>query len=277
MPFRGSLAAMTPLVRLAVALALTLGACTTPPAPPGPLTCDEMLFGAPNERTGLTAEQCAPRCACEGFAFEAPNYGPDDLAALRALTLLEPPALLATDPYDAPATPIDDEAVCAVVRPPGETTYTLRDYPSEADALADGAQPTHFGVCGLCSSLEDLAVYLEQPDLTEPVRACGLMFPRGPAEDHLACLRALGFTEPCAQIWYFNTLHTRERCLAPCVAALDEPYHLPDGSLNECILCDEVQSGPVFKAIAGRTRRNSGVASALCRPCREVRPIVHRY
>ena len=88
---------------------------------------------------------------------------------------------------------------------------------------------------------------------------------------------ALGFTEPCAQIWYFNTLHTRERCLAPCVAALDEPYHLPDGSLNECILCDEVQSGPVFKAVAGRTRRNSGVASALCRPCREVRPIVHRY
>ena len=161
--------------------------------------------------------------------------------------------------------------------PPARRPTGCATTPPRPTRSPTAPSPRNLGVCGLCSSLEDLAVYLEQPDLTDPVRACGLMFPRGPAEDHLACLRALGFTEPCAQIWYFNTVHTRERCLAPCVAALDEPYHLPDGSLNECILCDEVQSGPVFKAVAGRTRRNSGVASALCRPCREVRPLVHRY
>jgi len=55
------------------------------------------------------------------------------------------------------------------------------------------------------------------------------------------------------------------------------PYHLPDGRLNDCLLCDEVQSGPVFKAVAGRTRRNSGLPNALCRPCSEVRPLVHAY
>ena len=128
-----------------------------------------------------------------------------------------------------------------------------------------------------CSTLADLAVYMEANDLTAPVRACGLAFPSGPAADHVACLRDLGFTEPCAQIWYFNTVHTRARCLAPCLAALDQPYHLPDGALNECLRCDEVQSGPVFKAIAGRTRRNTGLPNALCRPCSEVRPLIHAY
>ena len=37
------------------------------------------------------------------------------------------------------------------------------------------------------------------------------------------------------------------------------------------------QSGPVFKAVSGRTRRNSGLPNALCRPCSEVRPLVHAY
>jgi len=36
-------------------------------------------------------------------------------------------------------------------------------------------------------------------------------------------------------------------------------------------------SGPVFKAVAGRTRRNSGLASALCRPCESVYPLEHVY
>jgi hypothetical protein len=105
---------------------------------------------------------------------------------------------------------------------------------------------------------------------------------------HIACLQALGFTDACARIWYFNTIHTREACLAPCLLAIDAPYHLPDGTLNDCLRCDEEQSGPVFKAIAGRTRRNTeaiagrtrrntGVASAMCRPCDEVQPLVHHY
>jgi hypothetical protein len=44
-----------------------------------------------------------------------------------------------------------------------------------------------------------------------------------------------------------------------------------------CLLCGETQSGPVFKAVAGRTRRNSGLPKALCRPCSEVRPLVRAY
>ncbi len=52
---------------------------------------------------------------------------------------------------------------------------------------------------------------------------------------------------------------------------------MPDGSLSPCIACDEDKSGPVFKAVAGRTRRNSGIPNAICRPCDQVQPLVHDY
>jgi hypothetical protein len=56
-----------------------------------------------------------------------------------------------------------------------------------------------------------------------------------------------------------------------------EPYNLEDGSLNSCLQCDEDISGAVFKTVAGRTRRNSGLASAICRPCETVWRIEHAY
>ena len=89
------------------------------------------------------------------------------------------------------------------------------------------------------------------------------------------CILDLGFTEPCAQIWVFNSLNTREACLVECLDALNKPSHLPDGSLNACLACDEANSGPVFKAVAGRTRRNSGIPSAICRPGDSVEAIYH--
>jgi len=85
----------------------------------------------------------------------------------------------------------------------------------------------------------------------------------------------LGFSEPCAQIWAFNAATTRSACLDVCLAALDDAYHLPDGSLNACLACDEEQSGPVFKAVAGRTRRNSGIPVAICRPPEQVSALRH--
>jgi len=50
-----------------------------------------------------------------------------------------------------------------------------------------------------------------------------------------------------------------------------------DGKLNECLQCDEDRSGPVFKAVAGRTRRNSGIQSSIRRPADEVSPVAHDY
>ena len=134
---------------------------------------------------------------------------------------------------------------------------------------------THGGGCGLCSSLADLAVYAGNGDLTAPVRQCGLVGAVGGFEATVACLRELGFTPPCAQIWAYNTRHTQQECFDVCVALLDDPYHEPSGALNACLQCDEDRSGDVFKAVAGRTRRNSGLATALCRPCETVWRVEH--
>jgi hypothetical protein len=245
------------------------------------------LFGLPSAHTGLGADRCGPSCACSATPFTPPTYdGAFVDALLHDWQLQTPYAPLTEDPYAGPAPePDPPDTVCAVVagadaglRP---IPYDLVTFPSEEAARAAGARVTHFGRCGVCSPLADLAVYVRETDLTAPARACAMATSPdasdGGASATVACLEALGFDRPCAQAWAFDSAHTRETCLAVCIANLTTPYNLEDGSLNPCIQCDEDQSGPVFKAVAGRTRRNSGLANAICRPCSEVRPLVHRY
>ena len=241
-------------------------------------TCS-VLFGLPNDKTGLTAQQCRPACECPGHDFAPPVYSEADQAALLAMVNLTPFSEVITDPYadpeGHPAAPAG--LVCGLVRQidtPGG--YRLHTYPSIEAAFAAGAYVTHHDGCGVCSSLMNLVVYMRHPDLTDPVRQCGLAN-FGHADKNIACLQDLGFDLPCAQVWYYNTKHTQTECLQPCMAALDAPYHLPDGTLNDCLRCDEEKSGPVFKAVAGRTRRNTGLPSSMCRPCDEVLPVVHDY
>ncbi len=218
---------------------------------------------------------CRPERVCDGVEdFIPPVYDDALLAALRAAPILEPLPLLPGDPYDEPSlVPADTSGVCAVVG--GLHGYTLATFPDAGAAAGAGATVTHTGSCGACSTLQDLAVYLGRPDLGTPVRECALIELGQNPEATRDCILALGFTEPCAQIWLANSLNTRESCLAPCLEALGEPFHLPGGSLNDCLACDEEQSGPVFKAVAGRTRRNSGIPSAICRPGEDVAAIRH--
>lgn len=233
------------------------------------------LYGRPNENTGLSAEQCGPACPCQG-GWQAPEYTEADIAALEALQLATPFEALDADPYATPDDhPLDDTSVCAVLV--DGASYSLETFADDASAEAAGGKVTHDGACGRCSPLQDLAVYMRNGDLTGPVRECGILGLSEGEDAQLDCLRDLGFTDPCAQIWAYNTTHTRTVCLDVCLDLLNAPYHEEDGSLNACLQCDEDLSGPVFKAVAGRTRRNTGLASALCRPCEEVRQVVHRY
>ncbi len=263
-------------------LTALLAACAgsePPPVDTAATTCepDVVLFGQPNDATGLTDAQCAPECAdCGGGPWGPPAYTDQDFDDWRAWTQADAPPALTSDPYAVEPSTISGDAVCGFL-PGADGQYTLEDFADAAKATAAGAQVTHFGTCGLCSSLSDLAVYASTPDLTEPVRACGLAHMDGDVDALTACIAELGFTDACASIWAWNTLHTRDACLAECLADLDAPYNNPDGTLNDCLQCDEDESGPVFSAVAGRTRRNTGLASSICRPCDEVRPLVHAY
>jgi hypothetical protein len=180
-----------------------------------------------------------------------------------------------------------DAGVCAIrfadVR---RFEYTLRDFDSTAAAASSGYQVTHQGRCGSCSTLADLAVYLATPDLTTPARACARKLGAGRIKQ--CYVERIGFSEYCAESWTYNSRNTRSNCLGACIAEYGllnlvlgrYPSANTDesGRLNACLLCDEQNSGPGFKYSAGRTRRNSGIESAILRPDSEIFHLDHfRY
>lgn len=244
--------------------------------------CSKILFGIPNERTGLSDEECRPVCECTGYIPR--TWSQTEIDELKTWTLVNSPESLVSNPYDD-ALPASQSGVCAIkIVDRTVKTYSLQDYADEASAQADGAIVTHHGICGLCSPLQDLAVYLENRDLGTAVRLCGILNFTTPFSELQDCIEQLGFSEPCANIWAYNTRNTQAACTEPCVAAiLSElfgeiiPYNNPDGTLGDCIACDEEISGPIFKAYAARTRRNSGLPSGICRFCDGVIPVSHHY
>jgi hypothetical protein len=229
-----------------------------------------------NEQSGLSEEVCNTSCACEEGQHSWSQ--PLTTSPLFNLRQSDPPSPLEVDPYLEPESATDsptlNEEACVILIDSSAETYRLETRPLRE---ADPALVTHLGPCGACSSLHDLKVYLERTDLTEPVRSCGLQSISRGQEEGVRCLRELGFSEPCATIWYFNTLNTRSRCLEVCLAHLRSPYVDEEGALNPCLACDEEESGPIFKRYAGRTRRNSGITSAICRPCDTVSSVSHVY
>lgn len=233
------------------------------------------LFGEPNENTGVSTDVCGPELKVEP-EWRARDWDRASLDRLRAWTLLDPPDPLESDPYERadPAPPT--AGICSVeVVDADQRTYRLHTVDRESELAERGWYPTHGGACGACSSLEDLAVYAGVTDLTGPVRQCAFLGLAGDVLAVDACLMDLGFSAACARAWTWNALYTRERCFDVCLSLLTAPYLTPDGELNACLQCDEDESGPVFQAIAGRTRRNSGLATALCRPCDSVWRLGH--
>ncbi len=257
----------------AAALAALLAACSRAPADsaapaltlPSPDPSCTTIFGRPSAATGLSEAACVPRIDGE-TDWRPTEWAPADFAALRAWSLDDPPAPPVEDPWSQSPAPVAQDGVCTAI-PTAPGRYRLATLPDAEAARAAGGQVTHGGACGLCSSLADLAVYAENNDLTAPGRACGLAGITGGIDAADACFQALGFTPPCARIWAWNAAHTREACFDLCIEAAADPYNTPDGGLNPCLQCDEDESGPVFLAVAGRTRRNSGLANAMCRRC----------
>ena len=233
-----------------------------------PIVC-QGLFGAPGPATGLDEEQCSPECECSEELWTAPTYDDVFVEGLREWALVEELEIPESNPYQSGEFE-QEQGVCGLeIVDETELTYRLRTFESSLKLDNAGARLTHDEPCGLCSTLQDLAVYVEHLDLTGPVRECGLQGLTAGEESQRACIEELGFSPGCAQIWSWNTSHTREECLNICVTLMDAPHNEPDGSLNDCLACDEEKSGEVFKAVAGRTRRNSGLPSAICRPCDE--------
>lgn len=239
---------------------------------PKPIPCEGM-FGMPIAATGLAESFCKPSCEC--IAFESRTFTEAELATLKSWTLTTPFEELTNNPYEDTLI-AGDEMVCAVViENLADRVYRLANFSDEAAAEAAGAILTHHDACGLCSTLSDFEVYARDRDIGSAVRACGLANFVKPFDSLVVCIESLGFTKPCAQIWAYNTRNTQANCLEVCLS--DDAYHNEDGTLSPCLQCDEDISGPVFKQVAGRTRRNTGLASSICRFCEEVQAVDHNY
>ena len=164
-----------------------------------------------------------------------------------------------------------------------QVDYRLRTFPDRESALREGYVISHGYHCGACSSLQNLAVYLAKPNLTTPTRTCARKLTSAGIK---ACLmEAVGFDEPCAETWTYNVLHTRRQCAATCIKHyglwnvltnnMSDEHTDERGNLNPCLACDENASGPGFQYAAGRTRRTSGLTSAIQRPATEIFPVDH--
>lgn len=209
-------------------------------------------------------------------------------AAFLKKNILNPYPEFPNDPYSNQTTKSMEEInkvlqneimVCAIhYRDSNKIDYDIRNFATKEDALSSDYIVTHQGRCGACSDLQDLAVYLTKTDLTTPIRKCGFsgFFSKKWATN---CIKEVGFSDSCTDIWYFNTLNTRKKCFWTCMWSWmkREPFNKPDGSLNDCLQCDEDNSGPVFKYFSGRTRRNSGITSSINRPGSQVYNMTHCY
>ena len=114
---------------------------------------------------------------------------------------------------------------------------------------------------------------MENLDLTAEGKRCAAIG-LGSERLGLRCYQELGMTEACAAIWLYNSLYTGDVCRAICIGFTatgnENNGPPPECELARCLQCDEDEAGPNFKKFAGRTRRGSGMLSAIVRRCDEV-------
>ncbi|KAF2068793.1 hypothetical protein CYY_009885 [Polysphondylium violaceum] len=219
------------------------------------------------------------------YEFDPPIYNSTVYDAFASKTLLNPQETLDYNPYDINDfnTTLSNVSVCGVLYPNenDRSTYYLVNYTSAQEAQEAGAYVTHLHSCGYCSTTQDLAAYMKYMDLTSPIRDCAIVSFIS-KEISLDCIQKVAqFSHSCSIIWLYDSLNTRKYCLDICL--YDYIHHVPNNVptnstiLNDCLACDEEKSGPVFKVVAGRTRRDSGLKSAINRPPDSIYNITHYY
>jgi len=160
-------------------------------------------------------------------------------------------------------------------------TYHLKSFENKDLAQSEGYLVTHQNHCGACSSLYDLAIYLEKRNMVEDGRKCAKKLTlKGSRKCHL---ERIELSRYCSEAWAYNATATRNRCMKNCIkeyglvnilrGKYPDVFVNDDGSLKPCILCDELKSGGGYAYSVGRTRRSSGIKSAIDRGAEELYPI----
>eukprot|EP00978_Attheya_sp_CCMP212_P047715 scaffold423591_cov126-Attheya_sp.AAC.1 len=149
------------------------------------------------------------------------------------------------------------------------SSYKLMTYSSDDAAEAAGGFVTHRGACGVCSTTQDLSVYLNITDMKTEAEYCSKQVIMG-FQRAVDCFVGLGMTTDCANVWVYNGIDTAKNCFVECIQNIqDVPNNgpAPECKLNDCIKCANDKSGALFEKFAGRTERNSGILTSIARPC----------
>lgn len=102
--------------------------------------------------------------------------------------------------------------------------YRIKTYPSREAAESAGGFVTHVGNCGVCSTLQDLAVYANVDFIgpTSPGNFCKRQAATS-FETGLNCYLGLGLTQDCAKIWADTSWNTAKNCFGSCVVGSTGP------------------------------------------------------
>jgi hypothetical protein len=265
------------------------------------LKCLLLLVVVRAENLGLFGQCGNCHCIAQG-GQDCPDYSNsetdyEDLVPILRQLEWENPIQISCDPFqdDACETvpPREQGNACVVdlLGPtgganvnkvcPSDWSYALRTYRgSYKAALNEGLFVTHAGACGACSSLQDLAVYLEQgPDFDSETGQCGRLALTGDEQASLDCFTDLGFTNSCASLWLAKLTNSRRECAGVCAVFLvsgDPPNSdYPECTLAECLECDHTFSATVFESFGGRNSQNSGLLSQIVRPCSNHLSLTH--
>lgn len=161
---------------------------------------------------------------------------------------------------------------------PSGYSYRLTTVPSLEDAIAEGQYITHTGACGTCSSLQDLALMIEYPNLPYKAQQC---FFRSSAlkniEEGIACYQEIGFTQTCsATLAYHQKRIVDKGCGYQCATwAYDGDLGRPScEDVTGCGPCvDNFGITAQLELISGRTFANSGYPSQKAQQCVNIAPI----
>jgi len=235
---------------------------------------------------------CESGCHCYGSEGNCPSYPTiteNMLPTFRALTHVNPKDLQC-DPFESSAcvSTIEEGEACVVdlIAPnatsesscPSGYSYRLQSVPSLDTAIADGQYITHTGACGTCSSLQDLALMIEYPNIPYKAQQC---FFRSTAlkyiDEAITCYEEVGFTLSCSTtLAYHQRSIVQKECGYQCAAwAYDGDLGNPScQDVSGCGACvDELGISARLELVAGRTFANSGYPSQKAQQCSDIAPV----
>jgi len=182
----------------------------------------------------------------------------------------------------------ESEAMQEACRKDDDTAADAACRAGQAQLESQGVHILHCGKCSSCSTIHDLEVlYKTRSNITTLMTQCSTSWvlsqyvPGGaqPLKELKQCLigKGIDFSDDgsawedpankptCMDTWTDNILNDAKLCTKFCLTKFIKTKNTGNFAKDQCLQCDEFQSGPAFIKGAGANRRSSGIVSDIDR------------